>query len=108
MSNGREFERFMHADSLRRDTVQWVNTHFFMGSQLTNLCLPVRINAELPWTVILFGIIGTIVTFSAWYRRPKYIPDAIAKPSTESIECETRVVGGGLHDVEALTRNITS
>jgi len=78
----------MHADSLRRDTVQWVNTHFFMGSQLTNLCFPVRINAELPWMVVMFRHHRTIITFSAWYQRPKYFPDAIAKPSTESVECE--------------------
>jgi hypothetical protein len=60
----------------------------------------VRINAELPWAVVLLGIMGAIVTFAAWYKRPEYIPDTAAKPSAKAIDSETRIVNAPLYDVE--------
>jgi hypothetical protein len=77
---------------------------FFLDHLLMNLCSLVRINAELPWTVVLLGIMGAIVTFAAWYKRPEYIPDVATKPSAEIIGSETRIVNAPLHDVESLAR----
>ncbi|KIM81195.1 hypothetical protein PILCRDRAFT_821648 [Piloderma croceum F 1598] len=80
-----------------------------IAGPLNDLCLRtvydetpyIRINAEIPWTVVLLGIMGAIVTFAAWYKRPEYIPDAAAKPSAEIIGSETRIVDAPLYDVES-------
>jgi hypothetical protein len=72
----------------------------FIEQLLMNLRSLVRINAELPWAVVLLGIIGAIVTFAAWYKRPEYIPDTAAKPSAKAIDSETRIVNAPLYDVE--------
>lgn len=79
-----------------------------IAGTLNDLCLRtvydetpyIRINAELPWAVVLLGIMGAIVTFAAWYKRPEYIPDTAAKPSAKAIDSETRIVNAPLYDVE--------
>jgi len=68
----------------------------------------IRINAELPWATVLFGIIGTLITFVAWYIRSQYIPEGAPKPSAESLGTEARFVGARLHDVESMTRQVAS
>ena len=63
--------------------------NFFYGTAVDEFLRSlVRINAELPWTVVLLGTMGAIVTFAAWYKRPECISDVAAKP----------------HDVELLAR----
>lgn len=81
---------------------------------LDNLCLQmiydktpyILINAQLPWATVLFGIIGTLVTFVAWYRRSQYISEAVPEPSAEPLGTESRFVDGRLQDVESMTKQV--
>jgi len=66
----------------------------------------ILINAQLPWATVLSGVIGTLVTFVAWYRRSQYISEAVPEPSAQPLGTESRFVDGRLQDGESMTKQV--
>ena len=71
-----------------------------------NLSSLVRFGAELPWAIVLLGIVGTLVTFVAWCKRPKPTSDTHAVPSADTSRTETAVGDESLQQTEPKEKNL--
>jgi len=88
---------------IKREVGRLTNLMKFCGSL-------VRFSAELPWTIVLLGIIGTLVTFVAWCKRPSSKPisdhDTHAIPSADTSRTETVVGDESLQQIESKGKNL--
>jgi hypothetical protein len=59
--------------------------------------------------VVLLGIVGTLVTFAAWCRRPR--PDLEASttsPSVEYLEADVTAVDISPPEIESIEKNLVA
>jgi hypothetical protein len=71
-----------------------------------NLCSLVRFGALLPWAIVLLGVVGTLVTFVAWRKRPQPMSDMDTVPSADTSITETAVGDESLPHPESKEKDL--